>query len=68
VTAATIMAEIGDLRRFDTPRQLMGYLGLVQGEQSTGETAGTSLPIARQSYLDAVKRIRIAWTAGAVSR
>ena len=38
VTAATIMAEIGDLRRFDTPRQLMGYLGLVPSEQSTGES------------------------------
>jgi transposase len=37
VTAATIMAEIGDLRRFDRPRQLMGYLGLVPGERSTGE-------------------------------
>ncbi len=31
VTAATIMVEIGDLRRFDNPRRLMGYLGLVPG-------------------------------------
>jgi transposase len=31
------MAEIGDLHRFDNPRQLMGYLGLVPGERSTGE-------------------------------
>ena len=38
VTAATIMAEVGDLRRFDSPRQLMGYLGLVPGERSTGDT------------------------------
>jgi transposase len=38
VTAATIMAEIGDLRRFDNPRQLMGYLGLVPGERSTGNS------------------------------
>jgi transposase len=36
ITAATIMVELGDLRRFDTPRQLMGYLGLVPGERSTG--------------------------------
>jgi transposase len=36
VTAAAIMAEIGDLRRFDSPRQLMGYLGLVPAERSTG--------------------------------
>ena len=38
VTAATIMAEVGDLRHFDTPRQLMGYLGLVPGERSTGDS------------------------------
>jgi transposase len=38
VTASTIMVEIGDLRRFDNPRQLMGYLGLVPGERSTGDS------------------------------
>ena len=38
VGAVTIMAEIGDLRRFDSPRQLMGYLGLVPGERSSGES------------------------------
>jgi transposase len=32
------MVELGDLRRFDNPRQLMGYLGLVPGERSTGDT------------------------------
>ena len=37
-TAATIVAEVGDLRRFDNARQFMGYLGLVPGERSTGET------------------------------
>jgi len=38
VTAATVMAEIGDLHRFENPRQLMAYLGLVPGERSTGDT------------------------------
>jgi transposase len=38
ITAVTIMVEIGDLRRFDNPRQLMGYLGLVPGERSTGDS------------------------------
>jgi transposase len=38
VTAATVMAEVGDLRRFENPRQLMAYLGLVPGERSTGDT------------------------------
>jgi transposase len=38
IVAVTFVAEIGDLRRFESPRQLMGYLGLVPGERSTGET------------------------------
>lgn len=37
LVAVTFAAEIGDLRRFDTPRQLMAFLGLVPGERSTGE-------------------------------
>jgi len=39
LVAVTVAAEIGDVRRFDTPRQLMSFLGLVPGERSTGETA-----------------------------
>ena len=35
--AVTLMAELGDLSRFDTPRQLMSYLGLVPSEHSSGE-------------------------------
>lgn len=38
VTAVTIVSEAGDLRRFDHPRQLMAFLGLVPTERSTGET------------------------------
>lgn len=38
LTAATMVAEAGDLRRFDHPRQLMAFLGLVPSEHSTGET------------------------------
>ena len=37
LTAVTFVAEIGDVRRFETPRQLMAYLGLVPSERSTGE-------------------------------
>ena len=33
----TLVSELGDLSRFETPRQLMGYLGLVPGEASSGE-------------------------------
>ncbi len=37
-TATTLVAEAGDLRRFDHPRKLMAFLGLVPSERSTGET------------------------------
>lgn len=38
IVAVTFATEIGDVRRFESPRQLMGYLGLVPGERSTGDT------------------------------
>lgn len=38
IAAATLLAEIGDLSRFQTPRELMAYLGLVPSEASTGDT------------------------------
>ena len=36
MTAATIVCELGSLSRFKTPRQLMGYSGLVSREHSSG--------------------------------
>jgi transposase len=36
VSAATIVAEVGQLSRFEKPRQLMGYAGLVPSEYTTG--------------------------------
>lgn len=36
VSATTVVAELGDLKRFVHPRALMGYLGLVPSEYSTG--------------------------------
>jgi transposase len=38
IAATTFLAEIGDLSRFPTPRELMKYLGLVPSEHSTGDT------------------------------
>jgi len=35
--AVILIAELGDLTRFDTPRQLMSYLGLTPSEYSSGE-------------------------------
>jgi transposase len=38
IAAATLVAELGDITRFDNPRQLMAYLGLVPSEHSSGTT------------------------------
>jgi transposase len=37
VSASTIVAEVGDLSRFRTPRELMAYVGIVPSEDSTGD-------------------------------
>jgi len=36
LTALSIVAELGDIRRFDSARSLMAYLGLVASEHSSG--------------------------------
>jgi transposase len=36
LTAVTVVAEVGDLRRFNNAPQLMAYLGLVPSEHSSG--------------------------------
>lgn len=36
VSAATFVAAIGDVRRFENPQRLMAYLGLVPSEYSSG--------------------------------
>jgi transposase len=38
ISAAIFLTEVGDLSRFDNPRQLMSYLGLVPSERSTGDS------------------------------
>ena len=38
IAAVVLLAEIGDLSRFASPRELMGYLGLVPSERSTGDS------------------------------
>lgn len=62
LVAVTFAAEIGDVRRFDNPRQLMSFLGLVPSERSTGEAvrrAGLTLAGNRRA-----RRVLIegAWT------
>jgi transposase len=38
ITALTIAAELGDPRRFPSPRGLMAYVGLIPSEHSSGPT------------------------------
>lgn len=38
LAAITLVAELGDLNRFDHPRSLMAYLGLVPSEYSSGNS------------------------------
>ena len=37
MTAATVAAELGDLSRFEHPKQLMAFCGLVPTESSSGD-------------------------------
>lgn len=38
VAAVTLVAELGDLKRFAHPRELMSFLGLVPSEHTSGES------------------------------
>ena len=38
IVAVIMAAEVGDFSRFDNPRQLIAYLGLVPSEHSSGST------------------------------
>jgi transposase len=38
IVAVTVLAELGELSRFDKPCELMAYLGLVPSEHSSGES------------------------------
>ena len=37
-TAVTVAAELGEITRFDNPRQLAAFVGLIPSEYSTGES------------------------------
>lgn len=62
LTATILVAEAGDLRRFDHPRQLMAFLGLVPSEHSTGEARQRG-GITKTGNMHARKAlIEAAWT------
>jgi transposase len=68
INAVTVAAEIGDPRRFSSPRPLMAFLGAVPSEHSTGETIWRG-PITKTGNRRARKAlIEAAWTYTRPSR
>ena len=62
IVATTVVAELGDMNRFATPKQLMAYLGLIPSEHSSGATVRRG-PITKTGNSH-VRRVLIeaAWT------
>ena len=51
LTAVGLCAEIADFARFDPPKQLMSYVGLVPSEKSSGQTRRSpAIPISRRNW------------------
>jgi transposase len=48
IVAATFLAAVGDITRFRTPRQLVGYLGLDPRVRQSGSTPATHGRISKQ--------------------
>ena len=62
ISAVTIMAELGSIARFDTPRQLMGYSGAVPTENSSGNrTQRGSIPKSGDAHLRRIV-VEAAWS------
>ena len=67
VAAATIVAEVGPLSRFERPRQLMGYSGAVPSEHSSGpRTRRGHITKTGNAHLRRVL-IEAAWALGPLS-
>lgn len=63
--AATLVAELGPIERFDSPRELMGFLGLVPSESSSGASrrqgriTKTGNAFARRALVEAAWQYRL---------
>jgi transposase len=53
IVAATFLAAIGDIRRFESPRKLVGYLGLDPRVRQSGSGPATHGRISKQGSLRA---------------
>ena len=63
ITAIALLAETGDLSRFDNPDQFCSYLGLIPSEQSSGERVYSSRIQPRCNTHLRPLLIEAAWTA-----
>lgn len=61
--SAALLAEIGDIRRFDNEAQFSSYLGLVPGMRDSGETEKTTGITPRANGLLRAYLIEAAWVA-----
>jgi transposase len=72
VAAVTLVAELGDLKRFARPRELMSFLGLVPSECTSGDSrhlgkiTKTGNGHARRILIEAAWNYRFAARVGAV--
>jgi len=53
IVAATFLAAIGDIRRFESPRKLVGYLGLDPRVRQSGSGTATHGRISKQGSISA---------------
>jgi transposase len=64
VTAMTLLAVIGDIERFDSPRRLVGYLGLDAKVRQSGSSPARGGSISKQGSADARRvLLEAAWAA-----
>ena len=62
IVASVIVAEVGCFSRFDSPRQLMAYLGLNPSEHSSGATVRRGAITKTGNVLARTCLVEAAWT------
>ena len=60
--ASTVVTEIGDITRFDNPRQLIAWLDLVPSEQSSGNTTRRGRLIKTGNALAKTMLVEAGWS------
>lgn len=68
INAAVLVSEIGDPRRFDSPRKLMGFLGMNVSERSTGDSVRHGRLTKTGSKRGRKALIEAAWTYRTAAR